>query len=87
MTDRKKPTTGFWITVALVAVLVGYPLSIGPMAYLAQQPWAFAWSLRYYDLVYWPIMRLARTSEATTTAYIWYTGMWPDDTPPAYIDY
>ncbi len=26
MTDRKKPTAGFWITVALVTVLVGYPL-------------------------------------------------------------
>jgi hypothetical protein len=26
----KKPTAGFWITVALVAVLVGYPLSFGP---------------------------------------------------------
>jgi hypothetical protein len=26
----RKPTAGFWITVALVAVLVGYPLSIGP---------------------------------------------------------
>ncbi len=28
--DRKKPTAGFWISVALVAVLVGYPLSCGP---------------------------------------------------------
>ncbi len=28
--SRKKPTAGFWITVALVAVLVGYPLSFGP---------------------------------------------------------
>ncbi len=29
MTDSKKPTAGFWITVALVAALVGYPLSFG----------------------------------------------------------
>jgi hypothetical protein len=29
MTDRK-PTAGFWITVAFVALLVGYPLSFGP---------------------------------------------------------
>jgi hypothetical protein len=28
--DRKKPTAGFWITVTLVVVLVGYPLSLGP---------------------------------------------------------
>jgi hypothetical protein len=27
---RKKPTAGFWITVALVAVLVGYPLNTQP---------------------------------------------------------
>ena len=26
MTSPQKPTAGFWITVALVAVLVGYPL-------------------------------------------------------------
>jgi hypothetical protein len=86
MTDRKKPTVGFWITLALVAVLA-YVLSIGPMACLARQPWALDWSIRYYDLVYWPIIRLAETSEATATAYNWYTGMWPDDMPPVYIEY
>jgi hypothetical protein len=26
----RKPSAGFWITVTLVAVLVGYPLSFGP---------------------------------------------------------
>jgi hypothetical protein len=30
MTSPRKPTAGFWSTVALVAVLVGYPLSFGP---------------------------------------------------------
>lgn len=28
--EPKKPTAGFWITVALVVLLVGYPLSFGP---------------------------------------------------------
>jgi hypothetical protein len=32
--ERKKPTAAFWITVALVAVLVGYPLSQGPMLWV-----------------------------------------------------
>lgn len=32
---RKKPTSGFWITVAIIAVLVGYPLSFGPACGLA----------------------------------------------------
>ena len=39
MTDRKKPTAGFWITVALVAVLVGYPLSFGPVTWLYSERW------------------------------------------------
>jgi len=30
MTSPHKPTAGFWITVALVALLVGYPISFGP---------------------------------------------------------
>ena len=32
--DRKKPAAGFWITVALVVVLVGYPISFGPACWL-----------------------------------------------------
>jgi len=31
---RKKPSAGFWIVVAMVAVLVGYPLSFGPACWL-----------------------------------------------------
>ena len=34
MTDRKKPGVAFWATVALVVVLVGYPLGIGPAIWL-----------------------------------------------------
>jgi hypothetical protein len=33
--DRKHPSAGFWITVALVAALVGYPLSFGPWLWVA----------------------------------------------------
>ena len=35
--DRKKPTAGFWITVALVAVLLGYPLSFGPACWISSR--------------------------------------------------
>ena len=34
MSNRKKPSAGFWITVALVAILVGYPLSLIPLLWL-----------------------------------------------------
>jgi len=30
MTDRKKPGVAFWATVAVVAMLIGDPLSFGP---------------------------------------------------------
>jgi len=36
MPERPQPTAAFWITVALVAVLVGYPLSFGPACWLAK---------------------------------------------------
>jgi len=35
--ERKKPSAGFWITVALVAVLVAYPLSFGPACALCDR--------------------------------------------------
>jgi hypothetical protein len=34
MTDRKKPGVAFWATVALVVVLVAYPLSFGPACWI-----------------------------------------------------
>jgi hypothetical protein len=37
MTDRKQPSVAFWITVALVAVLVGYPLSLGPACWITSK--------------------------------------------------
>jgi hypothetical protein len=55
MTLRKKPTAGFWITVALVAVLVGYPLSFGPACWISGrlQP-----SGRFVSVAYRPILRI-----------------------------
>ena len=37
MTTHKHPSAAFWITMALVAVLVGYPLSFGPACWLADR--------------------------------------------------
>jgi hypothetical protein len=37
MTDRKKPGVAFWATVALVAVLLAYPLSFGPACWLCER--------------------------------------------------
>ena len=36
MIDRN-PTAGFWITVVLVVVLAGYPLSFGPACWISSR--------------------------------------------------
>jgi hypothetical protein len=53
MTDRKKPTAGFWITVALVAVLA-YPLSAGPSLWIAHHDLPL-WCLEVICFVYAPV--------------------------------
>ena len=37
MSDRKKPGVAFWATVAVVVVLVGYPLSFGPACWVTSR--------------------------------------------------
>jgi hypothetical protein len=37
MATPRRPAAGFWITVALVAVLVGYPLSFGPACWIVSR--------------------------------------------------
>jgi hypothetical protein len=56
VTDRKKPTAGIWITVALVAVLVlvVYPLSAGPGLWIAHHDIP-SWCLDVICFVYAPV--------------------------------
>ena len=73
MTDRKNPTPGFWFTVALVAALVGYPLSYGVCAWLwwrdkiphSIEP-ALAW---FYTPFTWAI---TNGPEPLSSAVKWY---------------
>jgi hypothetical protein len=58
MKDRKKPGAAFWAAVALVAVLVGYPLSFGPANRIMTMLDDPDWALRAYWVVYDPIISL-----------------------------
>jgi hypothetical protein len=58
MTDRKKPGVAFWATVAMVVVLVGYPLSWGPAWWLSHQSWCPNWTYCAYLDVYRPLRQL-----------------------------
>jgi len=55
MTDRKHPSVAFWITVALVAVLVGYPLSFGPACWISSHTNR---GMRAINIIYQPLMRV-----------------------------
>jgi hypothetical protein len=54
MTDRKHPSATFWITVALVALLVAYPLSFGPACWLTSRiDYGRAWITTVYFAIIW----------------------------------
>jgi hypothetical protein len=60
VTDRKKPTAGFWITLALVALLVGYPLSFGPACWISSHA---AHGERLLPVIYWPLLKFMSRKE------------------------
>jgi hypothetical protein len=78
MNDRKKPTAGFWITVALVVVFVAYPLSHGPwiaiyVATHAHQPDEIDASSAFYA----PIeLAIENSPPAIQDAYDGYLEWW-----------
>jgi hypothetical protein len=82
MTPRKKPAAGFWITVALVAVLVGYPLSIGPVRWAMLQKWCPSWVTTAYPSVYSPLRSLLfhkSSPQPIRDALKWYCRLWLPD--------
>jgi len=78
MTSSHKPTAGFWITVALVVVLAGYPLSFGPACWWISTPapMDIGYSAIQYNTVsrfYWPIGWLAKHGPNPVGRFIlWY---------------
>jgi hypothetical protein len=73
--DRKKPTAGFWITVALVAALVVYPLSWGPVFWLhhhAMLPKS-AIESGVFSPMGWAILTAPAPIQRVT---VWYLGLW-----------
>jgi hypothetical protein len=68
--DRKKPTAGFWITVAMLAVL-GYPLSFGPAC------WLYNWKAvcgSTIPIAYYPIIWLSECCRLNGVTYRYATG-------------
>jgi hypothetical protein len=54
--SERKPTAGFWITVALLAIVVLYPLSLGPACWISSRAGAggHAVSILYRPITWFP---------------------------------
>jgi hypothetical protein len=72
-TDRKKPGVAFWATVALVVVLVVYPLSFGPACWLDSRTLLPAWSVRFLRSFYSPMLD---GPKSVRDALMWYGYLW-----------
>src|SRR5262245_31669408 len=76
MTDHTKPGVAFWATVMVVVLLVAYPLSIGPISWLADHgflPDPVKQPLRYF---YYPLAWAVLRSGAAYDIYTWYVRLW-----------
>ena len=75
--DRKKPTAGFWITVALVAVLVGYPLSFGPACWILTHQKLLSKTRNAVEAPYVPLFQLLRDGPSWARVPLgWYVSLW-----------
>ncbi len=69
-----KPSAGFWITVVLVAVLLGYPLSFGPACWIAAR--TSTSESRLFQAAYWPLGRIIHSEVPMAHNILWdYAGM------------
>ena len=76
---RKHSSTGFWLTVALVAVLVGYPLSMGPFVLIAQSDWfpESGWIAQAAEYFCMPYLWLTYNSPYPVNyALVFYVDLW-----------
>jgi hypothetical protein len=78
MTDRKKPGVAFWATVAVVVVLVGYPLGYGPIAGLHNRELLPRWLDDATQFVYWPInyWLYLHGPKPVADAILWWANFW-----------
>jgi hypothetical protein len=75
--DRKKPGVTFWITLALVAVLVGYPLSAGPAFWIYIKTGEPLWAGTALETIYWPLSEsLGAGPRIIWDAFTWYMHLW-----------
>jgi len=81
--DRKHPSAAFWATVALVAVLVLYPLSYGPALWIATKSGRRNW-VNIHSGIYSPIGSVLDNSPGwAVELYFRYSTWWDPVSPQA----
>ena len=71
MTSRKKPGVAFWATVAVVVVLVAYPLSFGPLVWLDSRGLLPAWAEGIMQIYCVPLISAGDNSRTVEDLYMW----------------
>ncbi len=82
MTSRKKPGVAFWATVVVVVVFVAYPLSAGPVSWIAR--WlvdggmiSFGQAEWFLEHAYAPAQWLVMNGPAPLLKAVeWYMKLW-----------
>jgi len=72
MIDPKQSASVFWITVALLAALVVFPLSMGPACWISSRMNS---GMAAVELIYQPLMR-ACWHGATPSGILWKYVVW-----------
>ncbi|HVW02395.1 MAG TPA: hypothetical protein VHB77_18720 [Planctomycetaceae bacterium] len=75
--SRKSSWTGIWCAAALAVLMVGYPLSVGPFAWLLHHGYlSREWEQPALITVYAPINWAYENIEWYNRAHQWYLSLW-----------
>jgi hypothetical protein len=66
---RKRAGAGFWVTVVVVAVLIGYPLSFGPACWLSERTVVGS---RAISIAYQPLLGLWMRTQLLGRGIAWF---------------
>jgi hypothetical protein len=70
--DRKKPGIAFWTLVAVVIVLILYPLSLGPACWISCKAER---GEEFVTALYRPILWIANATQPSRQFVFWYAGL------------
>lgn len=77
MQERQKPSVRLWVAAGMVAALVLYPLSFGPVVWLASREMLPNWTVRIIMFFYYPINWVVRIlPQPIVDAIDWYLRFW-----------